>query len=155
MSLLPERVLMGLSKSPDIIHKGIRLQIQPNKATCTQTCLAMALGVPVEMVLDVYGDKAMSSQALLGALRECKTLYDRSDSFVADGWYFAQAPSLNIRGGMHTMLIHFELGEGLRVFDPNRRRKHCYYYAGDGGDLKTWGRLIYFRPGGELPKKRQ
>lgn len=130
----------------------IELQKQPNEQTCVQTCLAMALGVPVESVVQRYGDKGMSAGSLIAALLECGIehnilVYPR---FSFSGYYFAVVPSLNIRGGNHQILVRFDAEKGcngISVFDPSG--KECY--APDGSDLRSWESLIVFHPGGRLP----
>lgn len=49
----------------------LKLQGQPSPVTCVQTCLAMALGVPVDRVITKYGKGAMNKDKLWAALQEC------------------------------------------------------------------------------------
>ena len=131
----------------------ITLQKQPNNETCVQTCLAMALGVPVEEVIAIYGDRGLNMGRLLHALLECDVdhnilVYSR---LTFSGYYFAVVPSLNHRGKNHQIIIHYDAARGcngITVYDPSEGS--CY--AADGSDLYSWESLIVFHPGGTLPQ---
>ena len=132
---------------------GIAPQTQPNDVTCVQTCLAMALGVPVAQVVARYGDKALNQIALWHAIQECGIV---ANAFVypppvCRGWHFLAAPSLNMSGSEHQLLMHYEPDEGsqgITILDPAGEGKHCYQR--DGSNLKSWHSLIWFNPGGSL-----
>lgn len=128
------------------------LQKQPNPVTCTQTCLAMALRVPVEQVIERFGDGGMSHQQFLIALETCHFTYNQFmlGSLIASGWYFLTVPSLNLRGGHHKVLVHYDadLGcSGFTVLDPSTLQT----YQPDGSDLVSWSSPVLFIPGGALP----
>ena len=130
----------------------ITLQKQPTSVTCVQACLAMALDVPVSEVIERFGCDAMNQQTLIHALSECGVVFNPLlfGTFIMSGWYFAVVPSVNIRGGNHQVLIHYDWDNGdTMVLDPSPRDT----YAADGRDLKSWSDLVAFRPGGRLPKK--
>lgn len=113
----------------------------------------MALDVPVSDVIAVFGDAPMGYHELRQALYECKFMYVElvSPSLVITGWYFVVVPSLNNRGGTHQMLIYYDLDRGIRqVLDPSRGNR----YAEDGSDFHSWTELIFFHPGGRLPKRK-
>lgn len=128
----------------------MRLQTQPTPVTCVQTCLAMALDVPVEQVIRHYGPEPMNAKGLLNALTECGIQWNQltQGTMLHTGFYFAVVPSLNHRGGMHQIVIAYDSGTGgMTVFDPaigNRYKK-------DGSDLISWAELVAFYPGGRLP----
>lgn len=132
---------------------GILPQTQPNDVTCVQTCLAMALGVPVADVIARYGDKALNQIALWHAIQECGIV---ANAFVypppvCRGWHFLAAPSLNVRGGEHQLLMHYEPddgSQGITIIDPAGEGKDTY--ARDGSNLKSWHSLIWFNRGGSL-----
>ena len=127
----------------------ISLQRQPTDKTCVQTCIAMAVGVPVQLVIDHYGDEPMNQRSLLRALYDIGTLHNPFifSDWCAHGWHFAVVPSLNRPGGSHQVLIHFNAETfKLRVVDPARGKT----YAEDGSDLISWGDLVYFIPGGKI-----
>ena len=130
-----------------ITQHGLTLQHQPTPTTCVQTCLAIALGVPVADVLRVFGEQAMNQQALCVALTRCGVLWNQF-IHMNSGWHFVVVPSLNKRGGLHQVLIHYEWDTGLTVlFDPATATT----YADDGSDLVSWSDLTPFHPGGRLP----
>lgn len=129
------------------------LQQQPNAVTCTQTCLAMALRVPVSGVIARFGDQGMSHQQFLAVLEACRFTYNQFmlGSLIVTGWYFLTVPSLNVRGGHHKILVHYDadLGcSGFTVLDPSTKET----YQPDGSDLVSWSSPILFIPGGTLPQ---
>lgn len=136
-----------MKKLPVAIH-GIHLQTQPTPVTCVQTCLAMALGVPVADVIARYGGAPLNQQKLCAALTECGVRFDvmMFGTILFEGWHFATVPSLNFNGGAHQVLFHW--GEkGLHVVDPSASKR----YAFDGSDVKSWSDLTPFHLGGKLP----
>lgn len=128
---------------------GITHQTQPTDCTCVQTCLAMALDVPVYEVIVRYGGKPMNQQSLCAALSECKFLWNQmmNGTLVFQGWYFAVVPSLNRKGAAHQVLIHWTEDDGLMVLDPAIGDR----YAKNGSDLTSWSYLTPFYQGGVLP----
>ena len=140
--------LAGAAGSADL-----PLQRQPTPKTCVHACLAMALDVPVERVIETFGQAAMGHDELMAALRACGILHVHlvSPRLVVHGWHFAVVPSLNFRGWNHQILIHNDMKNGgMTVRDPSTRDA----YAADGSDLKSWTELVYFRPGGRLPNDK-
>lgn len=127
---------------------GIAHQIQPTPVTCVQTCLAMALGVPVGAVLDRYGAMAMNQIELNYALTECKFVWNQFifGTMIFNGWYFAVVPSLNHEAGNHQILIHYDEGE-ICILDPSPGKQ----YDKNGKNLKSWECLTAFYIGGRLP----
>lgn len=124
---------------------GIVPQLQPTDRTCVHTCLAMVLDVPVQQVIDRYGEEPMSEQRLYAALTEHGVLFDRmtfGDRFLFSGWYLAGVPSLNVEGGTHEILIHWSRREGMTVLDPSPLRA----YHRDGLNLATWFDLTPVKP---------
>lgn len=128
---------------------GIVPQTQPTNCTCTQTCLAMALNVPVQEVIDRYGGDPMNQQSLCAALSECKFLWNQmtNGTLVFRGWCFAVVPSLNHKGGSHQVLMHWDCETGLFVLDPAIGER----YARNGNNLTSWSYLTPFWLGGVLP----
>lgn len=122
---------------------GITYQEQPTPKTCVQACLAMCLGIPVEEVIQKYGEASMNQQKLVAALSSEGIIFNQFSfgAMIYEGWYFAAVPSLNFAGGHHQILIHIERGE-IVVFDPSRGKK----YKEDGEDLISWADLTPFWP---------
>jgi hypothetical protein len=135
-------------------HPELILQAQPSRVSCVQTCLAMALDVPVERVMERYGRSAMNKEKLWDALRECGVVANMLafSEFVHTGWYFVTVPSK--RGHTnHQLLVHVDVDygcSGFTVLDPLRMHHPDKAYAADGSDLKSWSDLIAFVPGGTL-----
>jgi hypothetical protein len=139
------------SRSSSLSVFGISLQQQPTTSTCVQTCLAMALNVPVALVIERYGANPMNQRELIAALGDCGFVWNQlmTGELVHRGWYFAVVPSLNRRGGMHQVLLYHTMEEGMRVLDPAIGER----YRDDGTDLCCWVDLTPFWPGsGRLPK---
>ena len=130
------------------IH-GLVHQAQPTNKTCVQTCIAMAIGVPVNDVIVRYGGEGLHHDTLLRALTECGVVWNQlvHNRIFFPGWYFAAVPSLNHRGVFHQILMHWTPDTGTQVLDPavGDRYKH------DGTDLISWECPIPFIPGGKLP----
>lgn len=127
---------------------GIYHQQQPTGKTCVQTCIAMALGVPVEQVIQQYGEDPLNQELLCKALTECGVMWNQftHGTMLFQGWYFAVVPSLNHRGLNHQILVRWHPGDGLTVLDPAMGDT----YKQDGSDLKSWECLVPFIPGGRL-----
>ncbi len=128
----------------EVIH-----QTQPSEKTCVQTCLAMALGVPVHQVVARYGENGMNQTDLFRALDECGFRWNLMTfaTMVFTGWYFAVVPSLNHRGVLHQVLVHRDEEGGITVLDPAVNNR----YARDGSDLRGWTEVMPFIPCGKLP----
>ena len=79
----------------------VDLQTQPDAHTCSQTCLAMALDVPVLEVIRVFGRAPFGTTDLITALTLCRFHYAplTASTLLFLGWYFLVVPSLNIAGG--------------------------------------------------------
>ena len=135
----------------DFTFRGLTRQVQPSPMSCAQTCIAMAMDVPVADVIKLLGDKGMTQRQLLSALDRFGLVWNRLvfDTIVHTGWYFASVPSLNVKGGMHQVLVHFDYERGcsgITVMDPSAR----IAYDQRGADLYCYRELVIFRPGGRL-----
>jgi hypothetical protein len=93
----------------------------------------------------------LNQQKLTYILTDCGIIWNQFTTgvMVYEGWYFVAVPSLNTPGGMHEVLIHYSIDDGLTVLDPSPHRK----YNSDGSNLKSWSDLTPFWPGGNLPSK--
>lgn len=111
----------------------------------------MALGVPAADVIAWLGNEPMNQALLTRALTDCDFLWNQLSmgALVFEGWYFAGVPSLNKRGTMHQILLHWSYATGLTIIDPSFGIK----YEGNGGDLISWADLTPFVLGGKLPRK--
>lgn len=120
----------------------MKLQKQPTDTTCVQTCLAMVLDVPVEDVIEEYGDKALSTIEMLVVLRMKNIDFNwlPQGALFVHGWYFIAVPSLNLRGGMHEILVHAGEDGIDKVLDPSSLET----YAEDGSDLVSWADAVWF-----------
>jgi len=131
----------------DLVH-----QTQPTDRTCVQTCIAMALGVPVSEVIDRWGGEALNQQTLTSILTECKVVWNQMvfGTFIFDGWYFISVPSRNHPGGAHQILVRWSSSKGcISVLDPAQGVR----YKPDGSDLISWFDMTPFWVGGQLPRR--
>lgn len=118
-------------------------QFQPTPFTCVHTCLAMVLDRPVEEVIQEVGlPQGMYQRDLLDALERYEiehlpTMFSK----LWWGWNLLAVPSLNVRGGAHQILLHFD-GKNYQVMDPSPRTR----YKEDGSDLMTWFDVILVKP---------
>jgi len=125
------------------LAKRIEQQTQPNGASCTQTCIAMALGVPVAE-LGVPLDNGLDFDdfgvylAERGVwLRRCIIVDGRGERFQQGCVYIVGVRSLNLIGGDHAVILDAR-GEatntnprsGWKFYDPNVGR--------DGLKVYTW-----------------
>lgn len=131
---------------------GLTHQVQPTGGTCVQTCLAMALSVPVADVINVFGDKPMGDLSLHRALDACQLHWNQLNygNIIFEGWHFVVVPSLNKLGAHHQILLHWSSHHGLAILDPAINQR----YKQDGSDLISWSNLTPFWPGGKLPDKK-
>lgn len=133
----------------ELIH-----QKQPTPKTCAQACIAMAIGMPVQDVISRFGDEAMDQRGLLRALEDCRVLHNQFvfSNWIATGWHFAVVPSLNMPGGNHQILVHFDSESGnWLILDPSPR----IAYPENGNGLRSWSELVLFVPGGRLPSRKE
>jgi len=118
-------------------------QFQPTPYTCVHACIAMVLGRPVAEIIDEIGlPHGLLQRDLLDVLDKYRVQHAMTVfSALWDGWQFVVVPSLNIRGGAHQVLVHYEAGK-YRVLDPSPKIQ----YKEDGSDLKCWNDVILVRP---------
>ena len=112
--------------------RKIKLQQQPTDNSCTSTCLAMILGVPVDKVILEFHDKYLRS-----AITPFKYLSDNgieseqhrtSDRILWHGeLYLVVVPSLNTVGVTHSIIVDVRFDDYL-VFDPNKGKEGKKYY---------------------------
>lgn len=116
----------------------IKHQMQPCPVSCVTTCMAMIANIPVVEMIDrfhlEYRDGELSNGDMLRALGIEFRDFRSSDrkSIDEDGVYLLGVPSLNIKGGMHQILIEMADGE-WSVFDPNEGKEGKVYYTADAG----------------------
>jgi hypothetical protein len=102
----------------------------------------MVLGRPVEEIVEEIGHPTgMNQQGLLAVLHQYDVMHAMT-MFGAlwTGWQFVVVPSLNVRGGMHQVLLHFD--RGYTVLDPSPKIR----YKEDGSDLNTWTEVVLVKP---------
>ena len=112
----------------------IKFVQQPTSVTCTHACLSMVTGRHVDELIQRFGNHGIGSEAEAALLTECGFMpvhmnrYAES-YFPAIGLYLMSAPSLNIQGAMHRLVVLMDDNWDLFVLDPNTGRKGKKYYA--------------------------
>lgn len=115
----------------------IQFQQQPTKTSCMSACVAMVSGQPVEDVVQRWHESFHDKTSWLDdALDFYKIPYfygsQRKGELLYGFVYFLTVPSLNIKGGLHQILMSLTADRGIEVFDPNKGRKGCMYYVWGG-----------------------
>lgn len=114
----------------------IQHQMQPCPVSCVTTCMAMIAGVPVNHLMGKFHTDYREGDLSVGdMLRSLNIEFEdfRSSDRVSifdDGVYLVCAPSLNIQGGMHQLVIEMADGE-WSVFDPNMGKEGRLFYTAD------------------------
>lgn len=115
----------------------ITLQTQPCPFSCVSTCLAMIVGRPAASVIaelhQPYRDGDLTLREMLEYLNIRYTAFYSLDCppLADEGVYLCTAPSLNIEGGNHQILIEVT-DEGYFVFDPVAGREDRKFYVPRG-----------------------
>jgi len=111
---------------------------QPTAHTCVHACLAMVTGLPVEHYIERFGDDGTGlgyTETTLGLI-ESKVLQTpiplgAPHPFPLYGAYVISAPSLNLPGRMHSLVVTSDRETGYKIYDPNRGRKGKKHYKVD------------------------
>lgn len=134
-----------------IIH-----QQQPDDMSCSHTCLAMLLGIPVSEVVKRIKtfDGGMNTKDLYGALDICKFEWNALifNNLVVNGFYMATVPSVNVQSGGHAVILELT-DEKITVHDPNKGREGKKFYGEGGCPLKYFSELVLIGKVGFLPNK--
>ena len=116
--------------------KDINHQRQPNYDTSTATCLAMLLDIPAKEVIAEFQEDWMSGKTNPAEYLSSKGLKfelhrDTYDNRLQWGKrYLVAAPSINVRGDFHRVIVDLSAGEGnVRVYDPNQGNLERSYYV--------------------------
>lgn len=134
------------------VPKQIVHQQQPTGNSCSATCLAMLLGVPVDKVMaDFHEDYCKGLikpfQYLISNLRidNVRRCYSDDQLDKPEGIYLVAVPSLNLTATIHNIvfdvrndgLVIFDPNDGLVIFDPNKGKPGKKYYTYDESEVKT------------------
>jgi hypothetical protein len=139
--------MYGLTDSPV-------LQQQACATSCVPTSIAIALGVPVQDILDKLHELGVSyssgldhleTKYLLVSLGIGDLLIPHMDISVLDGHYLVGVPSLNKMGSLHCVFVHVYNGIAT-VYDPNTGKdgKESYLYW-DTISMISFTKLYDFR----------
>ena len=115
----------------------VKHQMQPCPVSCVSTCLAMMAGKPAAEVIERFHAKyrkgGVSLRSMLDDLGIPFKSFDTADEPMLEweGAYICTAPSLNIQGGTHQIIIEVT-GEDYWVLDPVMGRDERLYYVKRG-----------------------
>ena len=117
---------------------------QPTPHSCVHACLSMITGIPIESLIDRFGDHGLSMDEEVTVLVENKLWPYRNTEcgphpFPLEGVYLVTVPSLNLEGKLHRVVVDART-EGYTVFDPNTGRDGRKAYSSD--DVMTGGMQI-------------
>tara|TARA_R110002072_G_scaffold183132_2_gene339428 strand:+ start:2559 stop:3053 length:495 start_codon:yes stop_codon:yes gene_type:complete len=126
-------------------------QKQPNNKTCVHTCLAMVSGLPVEKVIEAYGDHRgltwWDEQTFLGL---CGIRYhpiNFREILPLGGVYLATIQSLNHKNTAHRIVMVKQPKSKTIILDPNEgvEGKIAYTMKETGGHRMF--DLLFLEPG--------
>lgn len=113
----------------------VRFVRQPTSSTCVHACLAMVTGIPVDDLIERFGNHGLSNEEEATVLTENGILpvpvHGMGDThpMIYFGVYFLTVPSLNIPGANHRIVSAIsEDGKRWTSYDPNVGRKGKSYY---------------------------
>lgn len=115
----------------------IKHQMQPCPVSCVSTCLAMVAGKPAAEVVDKfhidYRKGGLSLRFMLNELGVPFKSFDSADEPMLEweGAYICTAPSLNIQGGTHQIIVEITESD-YWVVDPVMGREGKLYYVKRG-----------------------
>ncbi len=119
------------AQQPTAESRPITFVQQPTSDSCVSACLAMLLGIPVERVLEEFHDRYKAHEVkpfdYLAGKIQAHYPVDAEEDLEWDRVYLLGVPSLNIRGGMHAVLLDTRGGK-LRLYDPNVGKAGREYY---------------------------
>lgn len=116
-------------------------QTQPTFNTCMSTCIAMIAGRPAAEVIAQWHDKFHKGEAWMDdALKSYGILHlpgnPRSMQLINGFIFIATVPSLNITGGLHSIVIVCEEDKTPVIFDPAKGYEgRMHYVVKDAADL--------------------
>ncbi len=112
------------------LHQVIDHQQQPTPDSCVSTCLAMAINLPAQQVInDLHDDYKSGKSNPIEYCRERDIPYEILPPYSAvedPGCYLLIVPSLNIHAGMHQIFYVVEESDSggffHTLYDPVRGR---------------------------------
>lgn len=111
-------------------------QQQPNDTTCAHTCLSMVTGVPVQDIIDEFGDDyGLGNATEFGFLLRHGYWPVEIHNDPVIGWrfprigrYFMTVQSKNSLGSAHRILVEVDKDYNEKVYDPNEGRPGKKFY---------------------------
>lgn len=143
------------------------LQNQPCPTSCVSTCVAMLLAIPVAAVIEKHHDAYHRFQVSVGGI--LRSYGVQFESFTTaetqhvdrSGLWILGAPSLNVEGGMHEILLEYDAENAvLWIFDPRHGAPDRKFYRASPDDPNPLGRdlggyyIDAFIPAAEVQRVR-
>lgn len=104
---------------------------QPTPNTCVLACISMVTGASVAGLVERFGDKGQPIEVEIAVLVEHGIFPDlrySAGTAMPKGFYFASAPSLNIPGGLHRVVVELNDDYDFIIHDPNAGREGVKWY---------------------------
>lgn len=107
---------------------------QPNDRTCVHTCLSMITGVPIEKLVDRFGDNPLGFDEAATVLVEHGIFPTNTTGcphqFLFPGFYLVACASKNFLGLTHQIIVKAD-EDGYVVYDPQQGREGKEVWTGD------------------------
>lgn len=108
---------------------------QPSPVSCVHACLSMVTGIPVNNLLDRFGNHGLDREVKITVLSEmgiqATPMAEYVSPIIPKGVYFATVPSLNKQGHSHLCVVECD-GALATIYDPNEGREGVTAYHKDG-----------------------
>lgn len=135
-----------------LLKKPIQVS-QPDNTTCVHACLSMVTGIDIKKIIkensvkDGLGKAATLDWLVRHNIRPIGIPYTSPLPFPMHGIYLIGAPSLNLEGRMHCMVLHVENKEGdqFTLYDPQYGKEDLKSYhpnSINAGGV-SWCDIIY------------
>lgn len=130
--------LSNLTETPTMLSEPLIHQTQPTGDTCVCTCLAMLFGRPATEVIETYHHSYYREQILdvddilrIESYVFTHELAGRVQTLLPGAVFMLTVPSLNIKGGLHQILVDYRDPERPQALDPAKGYPGRMYYTID------------------------
>ena len=121
-----------------MISNPLEHQTQPTGMTCVCTCLAMLCGRPASDLIELYHHSYYNEQTLdvsdilrIEGFIFKQEMAGRVQTLLPGAVYLLTVPSLNIKGGLHQILVDYRDPERPQALDPAKGYTGRMYYTID------------------------
>ena len=121
-----------------MISNPLEHQTQPTGMTCVCTCLAMLCGRPASDLIELYHHSYYNAKTLdladilvMEGFKFTREMAGQVKTMLPGAVYLLTVPSLNIKGGLHQILVDYRDPERPQVLDPAKGYAGRMYYTVD------------------------